>query len=131
MKGKQIGPDMIQAVRDEDGCIGHAYGNCNFGPRCKFPHLSDSVLHSISKEVTVRKKSAGVLVADGKKDSPKGIAQPQGKGVSVMTAVSDGTVALNSFLTEFLNEAVLQNGKPTISERDVCGFGLGFHAMET
>jgi hypothetical protein len=66
MKGKQIGPDMIQTVRDEDGCIGHANGNCNFGPRCKFPHLSDSVLHIISKEVAVRKKLAVALVADGK-----------------------------------------------------------------
>ncbi len=43
VKGKQIGPDMIQAVRDEGGCIGHANGNYIFGPRCKFPHLSDSV----------------------------------------------------------------------------------------
>jgi hypothetical protein len=51
VKGKQISPDMIQAVRDEGGCIGHAKGNCSFGPRCKFPHLSDSVLQHIAKEV--------------------------------------------------------------------------------
>jgi hypothetical protein len=116
VKGKQIGQDMIQAVRDEGGCIGHANGNCSFGPRCKFPHLSDSVLQRITKEVAARKKSAVALVADGKKDSPKGIAQLQGKGAPAMTAASDGAAALNSFLTEFLNEA---------------GFGLGFHVMET
>jgi hypothetical protein len=33
VKGKQISPDVIQAVRDEGGCIGHANGNCSFGPR--------------------------------------------------------------------------------------------------
>jgi hypothetical protein len=74
VKGKQIGPDMIQAVRDEGGCIEHTNVNCSFGPHCKFPHLSDSVVQRITKEVAVRKKSAVVLVADDKKDSPKGIA---------------------------------------------------------
>ncbi len=70
------------------------------------------------------------MVVDGKKDSPKGIAQPQGKGLPVMTAASDGAAALNSFLTEFLHEVVLQNGSAVISERGVRGFGLGFHVME-
>ena len=88
------------------------------------------MLQRIAKEVTERKKSAVALVADGKKDSPKGIEQPQGKRVPVMTATSDGVGTLNSFLTEFLNEAVLQNGAVAISERGVRGFGLGFHVME-
>jgi hypothetical protein len=34
-----------------------------------------------------------------------------------MTVVSDGVAALNSFLTEFLNEAALENGAVTMSER--------------
>ncbi len=129
VKGKQIGPDMIQAVRDEGGCIGHTHGKCSFGPHYKFPHLSDSVLQGIAKEVAERKKSAVALVADGKKDSPKGIAQPQGKGAPVMTTASDGAAVLDSFLTEFLNESALQNGAAAISERGVRGFG--FHAIET
>ncbi len=54
VKGNQIGPDMIQAVRDEGGCIGHTNSNCSFGSLCKFSHFSDSVLQCISKEVTVR-----------------------------------------------------------------------------
>jgi hypothetical protein len=131
VKGKQISPDMIQVVRDEGGYIGHVKNNCNFGSRYKFPHLSDSVLQCIAKEVAARKKSAVALVADGKKDSPKGIAQPQGKGAPTMTAESDGATALNSFLTEFLKESALQNGAAAISERGVRGFGLGFHVMET
>jgi hypothetical protein len=110
---------MIQVVRGEGGCIGHANGNCSFGPHCKFPHLSDSVLQRIAKEVAVRKKSTVALVPDGKKDSPKAIAQPQGKGAPVMIAESDGAAALNSFLTKFLNEAALQNGAAAISERGV------------
>ncbi len=76
VKGKQISPDMIQAVRDEGGCIGHANGNCNFRPRCKFPHLSDSVLQCIAKDVAARKKSAVALVADGKKDSLHSARRP-------------------------------------------------------
>jgi hypothetical protein len=79
----------------------------------------------------VRKQSVVALVVDCKKDSPKGIAQPQEKGAPVMTAVSDGTAVLNSFLTEFLNETALQNGAVAISEWGVCGFWLGFHVMET
>jgi hypothetical protein len=32
LKGKQIGPDMIQPVRDEGGFIGHANINCSLVP---------------------------------------------------------------------------------------------------
>ena len=48
-----------------------------------------------------------------------------------MTASSEGTAALNNFLTEFLNEDSLQNGSVVISgQGGVRGFGLGFHLME-
>ncbi len=67
VKGNQIGPYIIQTVRDEGGCIGHANDNCRIGPHSKFPHLSDSVLHRIAKEVVTRKKSSVALVADGKR----------------------------------------------------------------
>ncbi len=48
-----------------------------------------------------------------------------------MTASSEGAAALNNFLTEFLNEASLQNVSVVISgQGGVHGFGLGFHLME-
>ncbi len=67
VKGNQIGPNMIQTVRDEGGCIGYDNDNYRIGPHSKFPHLSDSVLQRIAKEVVTRKKSAVALVADGKR----------------------------------------------------------------
>jgi hypothetical protein len=53
----ELSAEMVQAIRKEGGCIGHAKGNCQFGTGCNHEYGTGSREGGTGEDWCVRRSS--------------------------------------------------------------------------